>query len=304
MDPMKILIGYDGSPHAEAALADLHRAGLPRRAEAMVLSVAEEWIPAPASLGGVTTSFPMVESEAESKALALAGSAKAALETLFPDWQVRAEAATGSPGNMLLWKADQWEPDLILVGSQGRTALGRFFFGSASQKVLHRANCSVRIARPSRNSPGAPVRLVVGVDGSPGSAAAVQAIAARPWPKRSKVCVVCGTSVPPPAASERTAVEIEKWIAGERARTAEAVKAAVRKLKGAGLATSSVMKEEDPKGLLCAEADIRDADCIFVGTAGMGQTERAVIGSVSSSVAMRAHCSVEVVRQSFRDRDE
>ncbi len=50
METMKIMIGYDGSPHAEAVLADLRRAGLPRKVEAMALAVSEEWIPAPASI--------------------------------------------------------------------------------------------------------------------------------------------------------------------------------------------------------------------------------------------------------------
>ena len=118
----------------------------------MVLSVSEEWMPAPASLGGVTTSFPKLESEAEDKALKMAQSAKAVLNTLFPGWQVHAEAATGSPGNPLIWKSEAWKSDLIVVGSQGRTALGRFFFGSVSQKVLHQADCSVRIARPAEKT--------------------------------------------------------------------------------------------------------------------------------------------------------
>jgi nucleotide-binding universal stress UspA family protein len=262
----------------------------------MVLSVSEEWMPAPASLGGVATSFPNLESEAEREALKVARSAKARLETLFPDWQVQAEAGTGSPGNMLIWKAGEWKPDLIVVGSQGSTALGRFFFGSVSQKVLHQANCSVRIARPSRNSPGAPVRLIVGVDGSPDSDAAVRAITERHWPKGSEVCVVSGVIIPPPMATEQLVFQIEQWITDEKTRVAEAVEAAARKLQEIGLATSSVMREEDPKGLLCAEAESRDADCIFVGTTGMGRIERMLIGSVSSAVAVRAHCSVEVVR--------
>ena len=38
---MKILIAYDGSPCADAALDDLRRAGLPCEAEAVVLSVAD-----------------------------------------------------------------------------------------------------------------------------------------------------------------------------------------------------------------------------------------------------------------------
>jgi hypothetical protein len=42
---MKILIGYDGSTTADAALDDLKSAGLPDRAEAIVISVAEVWLP-------------------------------------------------------------------------------------------------------------------------------------------------------------------------------------------------------------------------------------------------------------------
>ena len=44
---MEILIGYDGSDCAEAALDDLKRAGLPPNAEACILSVAEVWLPPP-----------------------------------------------------------------------------------------------------------------------------------------------------------------------------------------------------------------------------------------------------------------
>jgi very-short-patch-repair endonuclease len=40
-DGMRVLITYDGSAHADAALADLRRAGLPREAEALLVSVAD-----------------------------------------------------------------------------------------------------------------------------------------------------------------------------------------------------------------------------------------------------------------------
>ena len=42
---MKILIGYDGSECAMAAIEDLRRAGLPERAEANILTVADVWLP-------------------------------------------------------------------------------------------------------------------------------------------------------------------------------------------------------------------------------------------------------------------
>ena len=44
-EPMKILIAYDGSECANAALEDLPRAGLPRVAEVLVMSVAEVFLP-------------------------------------------------------------------------------------------------------------------------------------------------------------------------------------------------------------------------------------------------------------------
>ncbi len=40
-EKMKILIGYDGTKGADLALDDLRRAGLPREAEALVISAAE-----------------------------------------------------------------------------------------------------------------------------------------------------------------------------------------------------------------------------------------------------------------------
>jgi len=44
-EQMRILIAYDGSKCADAALADLQRTGLPQQAEAHVLSVYGDWIP-------------------------------------------------------------------------------------------------------------------------------------------------------------------------------------------------------------------------------------------------------------------
>jgi nucleotide-binding universal stress UspA family protein len=56
------------------------------------------------------------------------------------------------------------------------------------------------------------------------------------------------------------------------------------------------VKDGEPKSLLIAEAKSWSADCIFMGARGMGRIERFLLGSVSSAVAARAHCSVEVVR--------
>ncbi|MGZ4896245.1 MAG: universal stress protein [Candidatus Angelobacter sp.] len=47
--------------------------------------------------------------------------------------------------------ADEWRPDLIMVGSHGRRGLDRFLLGSVSDAVARHAHCSVWIVRISKN---------------------------------------------------------------------------------------------------------------------------------------------------------
>jgi nucleotide-binding universal stress UspA family protein len=295
-DRMKILIAYDGSEGAEWAIEDLKRAGLPRRAEALALAISEELIPAPTSIGGVTTTFAKSLLEEEKNSLALARRAQSQIHELFPGWEILAEAGIGSPGSEIIARADEWSPDLIVVGSHGRTALGRMFFGSVSQKVINGARCSVRVARGRIVEPDVPARLIVGIDGSELADAAVDEIASRNWPAGSEVRIVNAAWTVPPASAPGMAVHLAGWIARETEKVKKMVAGAAEKLGATGLKVSIVVKEQEPKALLCGEAEDLMADCIFVGARGMGRLERFLIGGVSSGVAARAHCSVEVVR--------
>lgn len=292
---MKILIGYDGSDCSERMLWDLKHAGLPPQGEALVMTVAEHWIAPPTSFGGVDVHFTEAPDEKENTH-AMAGQAQSLISYYFPQWEVKAEAAWGTPASQLIAKADEWQPDLLVVGSHGRTALGRFFLGSVSQKVLHDARCSVRIARGTTEQADTPVRLLLAMDGSKGAMAAVDAVVARHWPVESQVRLVNASWTVPPITSGRMVAPIADWIAEENARIKTAMETATVKLQGVGLITSSVVEEEEPKALLCREAERWGADCIFMGARGMGAVERLMIGSISSGVAARAHCSVEVVR--------
>jgi nucleotide-binding universal stress UspA family protein len=61
---------------------------------------------------------------------------------------------------------------------------------------------------------------------------------------------------------------------------------------------SSAVETGDPKRVLLKHAEEFGADCIFTGATGFSsRLERLVLGSVSSAVAARAQCSVEVVRE-------
>jgi hypothetical protein len=57
---MKILIGYDGSEGADVGIEGLRRAGLPARAvEALVVTVAEVWLPPPPGDEVLDDTFPL-----------------------------------------------------------------------------------------------------------------------------------------------------------------------------------------------------------------------------------------------------
>jgi nucleotide-binding universal stress UspA family protein len=239
------------------------------------------------------------------EALALAESASDRLMTNFPGWKVSAHASNGSPAWEVVFRADQWKSDLIVVGSHGRTALGRFVLGSVSQRVLTEAHCSVRIARGRVEEPDSPVRIIVGVDGSPGSEGAVRAVAARTWPRNSEVNLmvvddplvplVVGDIIPPLAES------IDESNAEDQALAQKMLAKSAALMNGTDLKVTTEIRQGDPKRELPQAAEEWGADCIFVGSAGFSNRfERFVLGSISAAVAARAHCSVEVVRKSSK----
>jgi nucleotide-binding universal stress UspA family protein len=174
---MKILIAYDGSECANAALADLQRAGLPQEADALVRSVADVFVPPPVTEADETFPFhvPMGIKRAHAHAAReldrahfLAERAGERIRMLFPGWYVRHDATADSPAWAVVKKADEWRPELVVVGAHGDTSLGgRVILGSVSQRVLYEARASVRVARSARKATAEPVRIVVGLDGSP-----------------------------------------------------------------------------------------------------------------------------------------
>src|SRR5262245_28058799 len=125
---MKIIVGYDGSECANAALDDLRRAGLPADAQIKVLSVVENWLPPPSGLEIIEH----IDRDQEYLALARRGGIR--LVSMEQGWDVKSESGAGSPATMIIEKADEWAADLIVDGSRGHTALGRFFFRRASTK--------------------------------------------------------------------------------------------------------------------------------------------------------------------------
>ncbi len=296
---MKALIAYDGSACADAALDDLKRAGLPSKVEAMVVTVAELWLPPPSAafkpvLTAATEPLPAPVEAARNLAIA----ASQRLQTIFPAWDVHAETLVGSPASTIINKADEWEPDLIVVGSHGRSALGRFILGSVSQKIVTEAYCSVRVARSRGIDAGAPARILLGFDSSLDARAAVHTIASREWPEKSaiRVLAVLAPTISDSPLLPWTPEQIAQREASARDWMQKQVEAAEEELRSSGLTVTSVITAGNPKQLLLDEAGGWDADCLFIGARGHNRLVRFMLGSVATAVVARAHCSVEVVR--------
>lgn len=317
---MRLLIAYDGSECADAALDDLTHAGLPIKGEAFVMTVAEVWLlpPPPSAYEIVEMATAakgplglerkyMAGSQAVTEAAEMAAKAAARFQANFPNWEVKHKAVWGSPTWELFSQAEEWKADLIVAGSHGRTALGRLFLGSISQWLLNEARCSVRVARGKLDEPDFPVRLLLALDGSRNANKALEQIAARNWPAKSEVRVLTvdqpleltyvGGVVPPLKES------VESFNEKEHRRSQRFVDAAAKKLNAAGLRATGQVIDGDPKRMLVKIAEEWRADCIFLGATGLSNRfERFLLGSTAGAVAARAHCSVEVVRTRRRKR--
>lgn len=308
---MKLLVAYDGSPCSESALDDIARAGLPASGEALIITVAEVWLPPPngrsteGSAPGFVEEIARKHRERGERWLVQAGTmvkhAHTRLTNLLPGWKIDTLSTYGSPANEILSIAESFEPDLIVVGSHGHSPLGRLILGSVSTKLLTEAKCSVRVARGRNEVDPGPARLVIGFDGSDGALRAVDAVASRNWPEDSEVLLAAATDSIVPTAIGRFIPPVANWaedeLKAEYDWIATLAEKAVNSLTEAGLKAKVRIVEGNPNHILIREAERWNADCIFVGANAFGsRVERFLLGSTSASVAAHAHCSVEVVR--------
>ena len=310
---MKILIGYDGSEYGDVILDDLSRAGLPKETEAILMTVADvREIPVSPFLAEQISAqiehlFKSDEDKIRyklGKHLELSQSeaerAVVQIKEKFPDWQVLVEAVYGNPAKELIKKADEIKPDLVVVGSHGRSAIGRFLLGSVSQKVLTEAHCSVRISRKIEEIENFQNHILISVDGSTNAEAVVETVANRNWTKETEIRLV---AVDDPF--NRTKIGYVNWDhkedkPQENEKSRDWIEKVINKpkqiLESNGLRVSHKIIWGDAANMILQEAEDWKADTIFLGARGLGRVKRFLLGSVSSRVAANAVCSVEVIR--------
>ncbi len=148
------------------------------------------------------------------------------------------------------------------------------------------------------------MRILLATDGSEYSAAAVDEVAHRYFPADSEVRVISvfeppmATTIPYDAGVDMRIYDGLEKAAKDMAR--DALARAVGKLGGGDesreLNLTTEVLSGSPQRVIVEEAERWQADLIVVGSHGYGFWNRALLGSVSQSVALHAHCSVEIVR--------
>ena len=143
------------------------------------------------------------------------------------------------------------------------------------------------------------MKILIAVDQSHFSQAALQSVIARPWPAKTEIKLL--NVVEPPSLLMGREMggydpEFEAVWKALREQAKDLLEKAVEKVRGAGLSVSSELVEGDPKTQILDIAKEWPADMIVMGSHGRRGLERFLIGSVSQDVVRHAHCSVEIIR--------
>jgi nucleotide-binding universal stress UspA family protein len=143
---MRILLPIDDSKFSEAATNAVIRQARPEDAEVKVLHVLE---PPSLLLGREMAAY---DPEFDAVWKATREQAKVLVDKVTERLRKAGLRATpsleeGDPKSKIIDVGREWQADLIVLGSHGRSGLSRFLLGSVSEAVVRHAHCSVAIVR-------------------------------------------------------------------------------------------------------------------------------------------------------------
>jgi nucleotide-binding universal stress UspA family protein len=148
------------------------------------------------------------------------------------------------------------------------------------------------------------VKILLAIDGSEQSEAAVDELTRQLCPPDSEVRVISVSESPYfPKTFSEASVNMELYAELEntaRERAGAAVENAAARLRPGAesrrLKVTTEVISGSPKRAILEDAEAFGADLIVVGSHGHGRIERFLLGSVAQAVALHARCSVEIVR--------
>jgi nucleotide-binding universal stress UspA family protein len=147
------------------------------------------------------------------------------------------------------------------------------------------------------------MKIIIGVDDSTCSKAAIRYVARAPWPRGSRFIVVSAAAPILAGPGEFVSpVAIEHVLAEHEERYRKIAGKAAAELRKAGLSVDTRVVRGDPRSMLEEEARKKRADLIVIGSHGWTGIKKILLGSVASHVVSHAPCSVLVVKMPHRRR--
>lgn len=294
---MRVLIAIDGSPGAHAA-AELARAmAWPAQTTVRLLSVMDPgaWIPPGPGVpgrGGLKDERD-VRAYLEGQQLLIVD------EFAGTTTRLEADIVRGRPGDAILDEATRFGADAVVAGSRGHGKLAALLLGSVSAELVDRAPCPALIARGTSLN-----RVVLAIDGSSSSRAAVRLTASWPAFEGVPIAVTAVTEVMRPwealTASATGSGEADDGGARHTA-SAEARSLAaetVDELRRAGRSAEPEVRRGQAAAQIIAAARKRRADMIVIGCRGRSAASRIRLGSVARDVLLASRASILAVRHS------
>lgn len=145
------------------------------------------------------------------------------------------------------------------------------------------------------------MKVLLAIDGSPHSHAALEEVATRPWPAGTQILVLTVNHSRWPLVGDpfftMASARVESVQEQQRDAPGLLNGAVQRLLDGApGLQVTTKAIDGVPHEAIVQQAEEWGADLIVLGSHGYGPLRRALLGSVAAAVAVEAPCAVEIIR--------
>jgi nucleotide-binding universal stress UspA family protein len=280
----RIVVGFDASDEAHDALR-LAMTLADAEGTQLEVAVALEYAPLPIEVG----TYERAPAEHFDEVFADAERHLGGVEF------ARRELRDTSPARALTELAEAESPEMIVIGSTHRGALGRVYPGGVGERLLNGAPCPIAVA-PRGFARGEHFGLgVIGVayDGTEESKHALAA--AHDMAKRHGASLRL-------IAAVRYRDPIPSRIGITRAGLREQLRTHFREVLDSGVSTvadaadtetETVLEDGDPAAVLATQGV--ELDLLVLGSRGYGPLRRALLGGVSAEVMRTAPCPVIVV---------
>jgi nucleotide-binding universal stress UspA family protein len=289
---MQITVGFDRSVTSTSAVMWAADEAVARGVPLRVVSCVEIPILGDAMFGGPAVETFTAVREASDAALA---DLARMLATTYPGLTV----TTASPGDRVAGALLQGldADDLVVVGASRHDGLAALVLGSTTRQVLHDSPCPVVVVRGATGS-NRPDRLVVGVDGSEASDAALRWAGDEADRHGVPLLVVHGWSYPYAPDDARSA-QARELTEIDAACTLDRCLETAR--SRCGVAVSGALVERGPVSALVET--VCDGDLLVLGSRGRGALRSRLFGSTVNRVLDTCVAATVVVHAPHADAD-